>query len=64
MGSILKAKCECGFKTKFPGGAGKVDFNEKCNFPAICENCKEFVVINYLAKYHRCPKCRKKVKFY
>ena len=65
MGTIIKAICNCGFKSEdvFAGG-GFSNFRTICLAPALCLNCKTFVVKNYLNKYSRCPVCRKKVTFY
>jgi len=65
MGTIISAECECGFE---PGeifaGGGMFDFAGVCDVPALCENCREFVVVNYLGRSPKCPKCRKKVIAY
>ena len=65
MGSILAAKCSCGFEYDWiNAGGGMLDFHEVCNVPALCRNCNILVVKNYLHKFCRCPQCRKKVIFY
>ncbi len=65
MGDILQGICECGFDTgNIPGGGGFSDFETNCSAPAVCINCKKFLVKNYLKKYSKCPACRKKVTFY
>ncbi len=65
MGSILRGICKCGFDTDtFFAGGGFHDSETKCSAPAVCRNCKEFLVKNYLKKYSKCPVCRKKVTFY
>ena len=65
MGSILRAKCKCGFTSEtILAGGGMLNFHEVCNAPAICLNCNLFLIKNYMKKYSKCPKCRKKVTFY
>ena len=68
MGSILRGICKCGFYTDtFFAGGGFVrhpDFETNCFAPAVCRNCKKFLVKDYLKKYSKCPVCRKKVTFY
>jgi hypothetical protein len=66
MGSKLRGLCRCGFDTGdiFAGG-GFVNFMETCNAPAICVNCSEFLVRNYMARDTAvCPGCEGKVTFY
>ena len=57
MGSILRGICKCGFDTDtFFAGGGLHDSETNCFAPAVCRNCKEFLVKNYLKKYsHHCP---------
>ena len=65
MGDILRGICKCGFDTDtFFAGGGFHDSETNCSAPAVCRNCKEFLVKNYLKKYSKCPVCRKKVTFY
>ena len=66
MGSILQGRCTCGFDTdKIFVGAGFINFMDTCNAPAICPNCGELLVRNYMEKSNaRCPVCHKGVTFY
>lgn len=59
MGVHLIAKCECGFIDGACLGADVIDFQTKCYAPAICLNCYEFTVKNYLSKRPRCSKCKR-----
>lgn len=65
MGGIINAKCKCGFESGgiFAGG-GMRNFARVCNVPALCENCRDLVVVNYIRKDLKCPKCRKRVVVY
>ena len=64
MGGFIKAECECGFKTEFMAGSGKDNFDEVCYAPAICPNCRELVVGNYMDKAPTCGKCNGAICFY
>ena len=65
MGTIISAECECGFEPEeFFVGGGMFDYAGVYDVPALCENCHEFVVVNYLGKNPKCPKCREKVVAY
>ncbi|MBT7087989.1 hypothetical protein HN928_03400 [bacterium] len=65
MGSIIRAHCKCGFESEdIYAGGGMMNFHEICNAPAICLHCNTFLIKNYMKKYSKCPKCRKKVTFY
>jgi hypothetical protein len=66
MGNILRGRCTCGFDTGdvFAGG-GFMTYTDICNAPAICPECNEFLVRNYLKKeITLCPGCHGKVTFY
>ncbi len=64
MGGIIKAICECGFKTDFIAGSTSTNYNEVCNAPALCLNCRNFLVKNYLSDYKICPVCNNSITFY
>ncbi len=66
MGIKLRGLCKCGFDTgDIFVGAGFMNFMDTCNAPAICLNCNEFLVRNYMKKNEaRCPGCDGKVTFY
>lgn len=65
MGSLLQAKCECGFESKLIyAGGGFFIFKETLKAPALCTNCYTFTIRNYLKKYNYCNKCRSKIIFY
>lgn len=65
MGDIINAKCNCGFESGgiFAGG-GMTNYDKFCSVPALCENCRDLVIVNYLRKNLKCPKCGKKVVVY
>jgi len=65
MGSILQAKCSCGFNSEglFVGG-GFRNFLKVCSAPALCKRCSAIVVLNYLKKKNKCPSCKSEVIFY
>lgn len=58
MGSIVDARCECGFDTEsmFLGG-GFVSFMTLCRAPALCSECMKMVVANYLEDHQVCDAC-------
>lgn len=62
----MQGHCGCGFDTdRVFVGAGFTNFIDTCNAPAICLNCGEFLVRNYVEKgTARCPACKKRVTFY
>ena len=65
MGSIIQAKCECGFKSrKIYAGGGFKNFKDVLSAPALCTNCYTFTIENYLTKSNHCKKCRSKITFY
>jgi len=65
MGSMINAICDCGFQSgTIMVGGGMLNFDTVCYAPAICLRFNIFLVKNYLKKYSKCPKCRKKVVFY
>lgn len=65
MGEIIKAICTCGFESEniFAGG-GFQNFQTTCTAPAICLNCRKFLIKNYKKKHEKCPDCGKGVTFY
>jgi len=65
MGSMLKGSCECGFESEIiSAGGGMSNFQEYCGAPAICLNCKEFLVLNYMNNCSKCPSCGYEITFY
>ena len=66
MGRIIQASCECGYESEHLFiGSGFLDMNhDRYLAPAVCFNCHKISEKNYLAKYPRCPSCRKKIIFY
>ncbi|MCA9410558.1 MAG: hypothetical protein KC944_05080 [Candidatus Omnitrophica bacterium] len=66
MGSILVAKCPCGFEPEpiFAGGGMMEKYRTICLAPALCLRCESIVTANYWDEDARCPHCRGRVKFY
>ena len=70
MGSMLQSVCKCGFESNCLSVEGRMmDFNEKCWTPCYCDECELVMTINILTKegkkgWYRCPKCKKRVKYY
>jgi len=65
MGTMIQAKCECGFKSeKIFAGGGFMDFMNVLTAPALCTNCYTFTIRSYLAKHNYCKKCKSKITFY
>jgi len=61
MGSIISARCNCGYENNemFLGG-GRIAFTTTCNFPFYCEECKILFETNLLKKKRECPECSNK----
>ncbi|HRU06172.1 MAG TPA: hypothetical protein P5137_10430 [Candidatus Brocadiia bacterium] len=57
MGSVVKARCECGFKREMYLGGGMHNFRVHCGFPAWCDACGDMVEVNVLAG-GQCPECK------
>ena len=57
MGSILKARCPCGFDVPMMLGGGMRSHEELCAFPALCGACGGFQVVNLLSRSLRCLGC-------
>lgn len=64
MGTMLEARCDCGFAREFFAGGGMTDFDTTCALPAACLPCQQFVVANYVGKEARCPECDEPLAFY
>ncbi len=65
MGSMIQAICKCGFQSEcICAGGGFLNFVHTCTAPALCIYCNILVEKNYLKKFSKCPRCRKKVVFY
>jgi hypothetical protein len=58
MGSIIKARCDCGFsQAELYLGGGMRTFQEECLFPVLCMKCHSLSIANLLEKDICCPKC-------
>ena len=63
MGSILQAKCSCGFTSKeMHVGCGEMSAH--AYVPVACSNCKNMWVKNMSKKIHPCNKCGSDLLFY
>ena len=59
MGSIVKAVCECGFKTEdMCLGGGMSNFTTVCSFPNYCKSCKSFFIANMFDEKIICVNCK------
>lgn len=64
MGTMIQAKCECGFSSdEIFQGSGMIETRKDME-PAYCEKCHRLVVLNYLDLKPHCPHCRSEVRFY
>ena len=63
MGSILSARCVCGFDTSFMAGGGMRNFKVYCGAPGLCKDCWKFEIFNYLAD-DKCQHCGGSIEFY
>jgi ribosomal protein S27AE len=57
MGTIIEAKCICGFTNEMFLGGGKLSFQTYAAFPYYCKSCKSLFVENFLAENKSCKKC-------
>ncbi len=58
MGSVIKARCDCGFEREMLLGGGMRNSTTHCNFPLYCKECRAFLEGNLLKKGLVCPKCK------
>ena len=65
MGSIIQAKCSCGYETEsmFVGG-GISTSTTNCTFPAYCDTCKVMLQADLITKSLKCPTCYNEVVSY
>ena len=65
MGTIIEAKCKCGFTSgDIYQGGGMSNFQKIDMEPAICRKCKKFLVLDYKLKENKCPYCGTIAVFY
>ena len=66
MGNIIKASCLCGLESEdIYHGIGFRFYETGTRVePAFCDACGIVVGRDINKSYSKCPKCRKKVKFY
>ena len=58
MGGILLVLCTCGFRRQLNEGPVGSEYH----LPALCEECREFIVVNYYKP--KCPTCGKRPVFF
>ena len=58
MGSVLQARCECGYVSReiFAGGG----FDGGRNVPARCDHCREVITLDPTKQRLRCSRCGRK----
>lgn len=56
MGSIHKAKCECGYSSGVKVGGTRASYKTESYFPYFCDSCG-LVDINVVAENLACPRC-------
>jgi|SRR5690554_3875986 len=66
MGYIIQAVCECGLRSKeICQGIGFKFFEDGSRIePAYCDPCGVVVGRDISKRHAKCPRCRKKVRFY
>ena len=66
MGSIIKAVCKCGLESdEIYQGIGFMYFETGTRIePAYCDACGIVVGRDMSKSYSKCPKCRRKIRFY
>ena len=57
MGSLVSAKCKCGFTADTSVGGGRRNFGAVCEFPCLCTECQSLVTVNLLTGNWICPSC-------
>jgi predicted RNA-binding Zn-ribbon protein involved in translation (DUF1610 family) len=57
MGSIVAARCPCGFDVRMPLGGGIRSHERLAAFPALCRACGGFQVVNAKQTPLACPGC-------
>ncbi|MGD0783653.1 MAG: hypothetical protein ABSA30_12415, partial [Candidatus Aminicenantales bacterium] len=56
-GTLLKARCPCGYHFEFMAGGGRANFKTLCAAPAYCPACKKLEILNYLDDGPQCQAC-------
>ena len=66
MGSVLVAKCKCGFESDYiNAGGGMLDSQTNCTMPAVCTTCSILFEENIMTDQPiRCPQCRSEASLY
>ena len=66
VGSILVAKCQCGFvSVDIDAGGGMFDHDTNCTMPAVCTTCSILFEENIMTDQPiRYPKCSREASLY
>jgi len=66
VGSVLVAKCQCGFESdSIHAGGGMFDHDTNCTMPAVCTTCSILFEENIMTDQPiRCPQCRSETPLY
>ncbi len=57
MGSLISAKCKCGFEKKVALGGGMHSHLTYCAFPCYCQDCKSLYVADLYSDDTSCTEC-------
>ena len=57
MGSLVEAKCSCGYTANGSVGGLRCNYLDVCSFPFLCKDCDEMVRGNLYEYRNRCPAC-------
>lgn len=60
MGSMLYARCKCGYTNSVLLGGGMSNFTYFCGLPFYCENCKTMFAGNAYDEEAECSDCGSK----
>lgn len=60
MGSLITAKCECGFDKRMALGGGMRNHLTYCAFPCYCKDCKSLYLADLFSNNASCTKCESK----
>lgn len=58
MGSVIKAKCDCGYEKEITVGCGRLNFKTTQYYPYFCKTCQEVVSCNVLNEEKLCKSCK------
>jgi len=61
MGGIYRAECKCGYRSGELFLQFGIVYADRFFVPALCRECREIVVVNYIENPGTCPTCSKKI---